>query len=142
MLDEGRPASNRSAFDRTIPYKRKMRSRGKRAARPRGSHLATLKIRLDESAGSSYLVSPGAAARRPVSCSRDGTGLVSYRSVAMRGLGERVATGDNAAIPMVGPWETAPRAPRRRPACCYGTRSPLQEMTRIIDFTFRFPMLH
>jgi hypothetical protein len=42
---------------------------------------------------------------------------VSYRSVAMRGLGERVATGDNAAIPMVGPWETAPRAPQgRRPA--------------------------
>jgi hypothetical protein len=25
---------------------------------------------------------------------------------------------------------------------CYGTRSPLQDHTRIIDFTFRFPMLH
>jgi hypothetical protein len=25
---------------------------------------------------------------------------------------------------------------------CYGTRSPLQELTRIIDFTFRFPMVH
>jgi hypothetical protein len=26
--------------------------------------------------------------------------------------------------------------------CCYGTRSPLQDLTRIIDFTFRFPMPH
>jgi hypothetical protein len=24
----------------------------------------------------------------------------------------------------------------------YGTRSPLQDLTRIIDFTFRFPMPH
>ena len=26
--------------------------------------------------------------------------------------------------------------------CSYGTRSPLQYLTRIIDFTFRFPMRH